>query len=58
MDLEIEKGDTSIDLYQEKDGTITITNNFQDTMDFVSVPINLTKEETLRVIKQLQEYCE
>ena len=58
MDLEIKKGDTTIDLCKEKDGTITIENSFQDTMDLISVPINLTQEEAKRVIVQLQKYCE
>jgi predicted RNA-binding protein len=58
MDLEIKKGDTTIDLCKEKDGTITIENSFQDTMDLISVPINLTQEEAKKVIVQLQKYCE
>tara|TARA_R110002020_G_scaffold197161_3_gene398211 strand:+ start:966 stop:1142 length:177 start_codon:yes stop_codon:yes gene_type:complete len=58
MDLEIKKGDTTIDLCKENDGTITIENSFQDTMDFISVPINLTQEEAKKVIVQLQKYCE
>ena len=58
MDLEIKKGDTIIDLCKEKDGTITIENSFQDTMDLISVSINLTQEEAKRVIVQLQKYCE
>jgi len=58
MDLEIKNGDTTIDLCKEKDGTITIENSFQDTMDLISVPMNLTIEQTKAVIVQLQKYCE
>jgi hypothetical protein len=58
MELEIKKSDTTIDLCKEKDGTITIENSFQDTMDLISVSINLTQEEAKRVIVQLQKYCE
>lgn len=58
MDLEIKKGDTTIDLCKESDGTITIENSFQDTMDLISVPINLTQEEAKKVIVQLKKYCE
>jgi hypothetical protein len=58
MDLEIKKDDTSIYIYKEDNGTITIENSYQDTMDLISVPINLTKEEAKRVIVQLQKYCE
>jgi len=58
MNLEIKKGDTTLDLCKEKDGTITIENSFQDTMDLISVSINLTQEEAKRVIVQLQKYCE
>ena len=58
MELEIKKSDTTLDLCKEKDGTITIENSFQDTMDLISVSINLTQEEAKRVIVQLQKYCE
>jgi len=57
MDLEIIKGDTTIDFCKERDGLITIDISFQDTMDLRTNTISLTKEETLKVIKQLQEYC-
>jgi len=58
MDLEIKRGDTTIEFFKEKDGTITIENSFQDTMDLISVQINLTQEEVKKVIVQLQKYCE
>ena len=58
MDLEIKKGDTTIDFCKEQDGLITIDISYQDTMDLMTNTISLTKEETLKVIKQLQEYCE
>ena len=58
MDLEITKDNTTIDLYKEKDGLITIDITFQDTMDLRTNTISLTKDETLQVIKQLKKYCE
>ena len=58
MDLEIKKGSTTIDFCKEQDGLITIDMLFEDTMDNKFITISLTKEETLKVIKQLQEYCE
>lgn len=58
MDLEIKKGSTTIDFCKERDGLITIDILFEDTMDDRFTTISLTKEETLKVIKQLQEYCE
>ena len=57
MDLEIKNGDTTIDFCKETDGTITIENSFQDTMDLISVPMNLTIGQAKMVIVQLQEYC-
>jgi len=57
MDLEIINGDTTMDLCKEKNGTITIENSFQDTIDLVSVPMNLTIKQAKIVIAQLQEYC-
>jgi len=57
MDLEIKKDDTTIDFCKEQDGLITIDITFQDTMDLRTNTISLTKEETFKVIKQLQEYC-
>ena len=57
MDLEIKKNDTTIDLCKERDGLITIDISYQDTMDLRTNTISLTREETLKVIKQLQEYC-
>jgi hypothetical protein len=57
MDLEIKKDDTTIDFCKEQDGLITIDISYQDTMDLMTNTISLTKEETLKVIKQLQEYC-
>ena len=58
MDLEIKKGSTTIDFCKEQDGLITIDMLFEDIMDDRFTTISLTKEETLKVIKQLQEYCE
>ena len=58
MELEIKKGDTTLDLCKEKDGTITIENSFQDTMGLITVQFSLTQEEAKRVIVQLQKYCE
>jgi hypothetical protein len=58
MDLEIKKGSTTIDFCKEQDSLITIDMLFEDTMDDRFTTISLTKEETLKVIKQLQEYCE
>jgi|AntRauTorcE11897_2_1112592.scaffolds.fasta_scaffold01266_6 hypothetical protein len=58
MDLEIKNGNTTIDLCKEKDGTVTIENSYQDTMDLQSVPINLTLEQTEMVIDQLQKYLD
>jgi|13_taG_2_1085334.scaffolds.fasta_scaffold149392_3 hypothetical protein len=58
MDLEIKKDDTTIDFCKERDGLITIDISYQDTMDLRTNTISLTREETLKVIKQLQEYCE
>jgi len=58
MDLEIKKGSTTIDFCKEQDSLITIDMIFKDTMDDRFTTISLTKEETLKVIKQLQEYCE
>tara|TARA_R110000782_G_scaffold253894_1_gene342156 strand:- start:587 stop:763 length:177 start_codon:yes stop_codon:yes gene_type:complete len=57
MDLEIKKGSTTMDFCKEQDGLITIDMLFEDTMDDRFTTISLTKEETLKVIKQLQEYC-
>ena len=57
MGLEIKKDDTTIDFCKEQNGLITIDISFQDTMDLITNTISLTKEETLEVIKHLQEYC-
>jgi hypothetical protein len=55
--LEIQKGDT--DLYVEKsDDSITLEISFQDTMDYRTNIINLTKEEVLKVIESLQKMVE
>jgi hypothetical protein len=55
MDLEIKKDDTTIDFCKERDGLITINISYQDTMDLRTNTISLTREETLKVIKQLQD---
>jgi len=57
MDLEIKKGSTTIDFCKGQDGLITIDMLFEYTIEYTFTTISLTKEETLKVIKQLQEYC-
>ena len=55
--LEIKKGDT--DLYIEKtDDSITLEVSFQDTMDYRTNIITLTKDEALKVIESLQKMIE
>jgi hypothetical protein len=55
--LEIRKGDT--DLYIEKsEDSITLEVSFQDTMDYRTNIISLTKDEALKVIESLQKMVE
>lgn len=55
--LEIKKGNA--DLYIEKSGdSITLEVSFQDTMDYRTNVINLTKDEALKVIESLQKMIE
>lgn len=55
--LEIKKGDT--DLYIEKSNdSITLEVSFQDTMDYRTNLITLTKDEALKVIEALKKMTE
>lgn len=55
--LEIKKGDA--DLYIEKSNdSITLQVSFQDTMDYRTNIISLTRDEALKVIKSLQKMIE
>lgn len=55
--LEIKKGDA--DLYIEKSNdSITLKVSFQDTMDYRTNLITLTKDEALKVIEALKKMTE
>lgn len=55
--LEIKKGDA--DLYIEKSNdSITLEVSFQDTMDYRTNLITLTKDEALDVIEALKKMTE
>ena len=58
MDLEIKKGNTTIDFCKEQDGLITIDTTFDDGVSNSFTTISLNKEDIEKVIKQLKEYTQ